>query len=109
MNVIRRTLGNAATALIFALCGCAPMHVSKGITNQEAFLRADERCAQAAFRGVPPLTPRVIPCDSDGSYMNCSTRSAFPTTVVEPTRAESEAMREATVLRKRAYADCMAG
>ena len=109
MDVIRYALANAATALIFALCGCAPLHVSKGIANQEAFMRADERCNQSALRTVPPFKPRVIPCDSDGSYMNCSTRSAFPNTVVEPTRAEREAIEEATRLRKRAYADCMAG
>jgi hypothetical protein len=109
MDVTRYALGTVATALIFALCGCAPMRVSKGITNQDAYMRADERCSQSALRAVPPSKPLVIPCDSDGSYMNCSTRSAFPNTVVEPTRSESEAIQEATRLRKRAYADCMAG
>jgi hypothetical protein len=109
MDVIRYALGNAVTALIFALCGCAPMHVATGITNQEAFMRAEERCVQSALRAVPPLGPRVIPCDSDGSYLNCATRSAFPITVVAPTRLESEAIEEATRLRKRGYADCMAG
>jgi hypothetical protein len=109
MNVIRYALGIAAAPLIFALSGCAAMHVPSRVPNQEAFMRADERCVEAALRAAPPLKPHVIPCDSDGSYMNCSTRSAFPITVVEPTRPGREAIQEATLLRKRAYADCMAG
>ena len=109
MNVIRYAPGIAATALIFALSGCTAMTVPNAVTNQEAFLRADERCVQSALRAVPPSRPHVIPCNSDGSYLNCATRSAFAITVVEPTLAEREAMEEATRLRKRAYADCMAG
>ena len=100
--------GKGALALVFALWGCAATQATKPGADAEVFAIADARCTRAALRAAPRYEPRVIPCDSDRSYMNCSTRSAFASTLAVPTPAEIEAIREASQLRKRAYAACMA-
>lgn len=108
MKLIQCALSSGALALAVALWGCSAMQSPKGGANQETFLSNDERCTRLALRAAPLLEPRVVPCNSDGSYMNCSIRSAFTSTIARPTPAEREAMRQASRLRKRAYAECMA-
>ena len=94
-----------ALLCLVAVAGCEARWTKP---DEKAFAEADARCLQLAMKAAPINEARVIDCDGDKSNVHCGTRAELRTTLMVPSPAEAEAIRETSLARRKAYSDCMA-
>jgi hypothetical protein len=96
-----------AVLVVPALFACAAPWSKPG-ADQLAYMTDQSRCSAEAVREVPRTDLwREIPCNADGSYLNCATRSARSTVAVPPAPVPREQQERERNLRDEAFGTCM--
>jgi hypothetical protein len=95
-----------AIVLGAVLAGCASGHwVSEGAAPG-GFSAVSERCETDSWSAFPEPALYGEPCNADGSYMNCSVRSA-EVRALPRTQADLAAQAERAKARRGSYRQCM--
>jgi hypothetical protein len=95
-----------AIVLGAGLAGCATGHWVSERADAPRFEVANERCDADSWSAFPEPALYGEPCNADGSYMNCSVRSA-EVRALPRTEADLIAQADRAKARRGSYWQCM--
>jgi hypothetical protein len=101
-------IAGLAAAIHFAVAGCATGHWVKAGGDPQGFTVDSELCTLDSWRATPEPQLQGPPCNSDGSYINCSPRvSEGPARAYPRTQAEMLLLAERDKARRGTYSQCL--
>jgi hypothetical protein len=95
-----------AICILATLCGCATGHWVSDGADPRTLATATDVCQADALAAVPEPSVYGEPCNADGTYMNCSVRSAEVRTMPR-TEADLAAQAQRARARLATYRQCM--